>query len=460
MPDPSLLVSVPSISEPALAPDGGSVVYALEPVPNLTGRVDWAGERGRAEDSLRAALDGLGYPVADVVTSRLVDPVDWARDGLVAGTPFSISHRFFQSGPFRPSNVERRAPGTGVRRLRYGAGHRRTDGARVGATGRRPRSSKGRDSVIDAEVPAGLEAAYAQCRELTRRHGTTYYWATQLLPRRSRPHVYALYGFCRYADDIVDDLDDQPTANAGRRRWPTSAIVCGSRWPGRRSTRSPIRSWPPSPARPVSYDIGPDCFERFLRSMTMDLTVAGYDTWDDLCGYMDGSAAVIGEMMLPILEPRDAARRPNRLAMLGLAFQLTNFLRDVGEDLDRGRVYLPSVELERFGADPWARRVTPAWRDLMRFQIDRNRALYRRGRRRRGHAAGVVGARHRDGAGAVLPHPRRDRGQRLRRLLAPGPRADGRKLRVAGQQWTARASRADDRRLASVAVLIGAGDHG
>ncbi len=111
MPDPSLLVSMPSISEPALAPDGGSVLYALEPVPNLTGRVDWAGERGRAEDSLRAALDGFGYPVADVVTSQLVDPVDWARDGLVAGTPFSISHRFFQSGPFRPSNVERRAPG-------------------------------------------------------------------------------------------------------------------------------------------------------------------------------------------------------------------------------------------------------------------------------------------------------------------------------------------------------------
>ena len=90
---------------------------------------------------------------------------------------------------------------------------------------------------------------------------------------------------------------------------------------------------------------------------------------------MDGSAAVIGEMMLPILEPLNgAAVSPAR--QLGLAFQLTNFLRDVGEDLDRGRVYVPVADLERFGADPWARRVTPAWRELMRFEIARNRTLY------------------------------------------------------------------------------------
>jgi phytoene synthase len=109
--------------------------------------------------------------------------------------------------------------------------------------------------------------------------------------------------------------------------------------------------------------------------MAMDLTVTGYETWDDLCGYMDGSAAVIGEMMLPILDGRDPrALSPAR--DLGLAFQLTNFLRDVGEDLDRGRVYLPAEDLRRFGADVTARRVTPAWRELMRFEIDRARQLY------------------------------------------------------------------------------------
>src|SRR3954451_20689021 len=82
-----------------------------------------------------------------------------------------------------------------------------------------------------------------------------------------------------------------------------------------------------------SFDIDPDCFRRFLRSMAMDLTVESYETYDDLVDYMDGSAAVIGEMMLPILEPRSIdAVAPAR--DLGLAFQLTNFLRDVDEDLD------------------------------------------------------------------------------------------------------------------------------
>ena len=99
-----------------------------------------------------------------------------------------------------------------------------------------------------------------------------------------------------------------------------------------------------------AFDIGTDSFRRFLRSMEMDLSITGYATWADLSVYMDGSAAVIGEMMLPILEPRSPdARQPAR--DLGLAFQLTNILRDVGEDLDRGRVYLP-----RRGPRPIRRR--------------------------------------------------------------------------------------------------------
>ena len=125
----------------------------------------------------------------------------------------------------------------------------------------------------------------------------------------------------------------------------------------------------------LRWDIDPDCFRRFLRSMAMDLTVDRYETWDDLGVYMDGSAAVIGEMMLPVLQPIDsAATGPAR--SLGVAFQLTNFLRDVAEDLDRGRVYLPQEDLRRFGADPAARAVTPAWVALMEFEIARARALY------------------------------------------------------------------------------------
>jgi phytoene desaturase len=111
MADPSLLVTVPTLTDATLAPPGCSVIYALEPVPNLEGRVDWSQQRPHAEAGFRARLAKMGYPVDDIVVSRLVDPVDWARAGLVAGTPFSMSHRFLQSGPFRAANVERRAPG-------------------------------------------------------------------------------------------------------------------------------------------------------------------------------------------------------------------------------------------------------------------------------------------------------------------------------------------------------------
>ncbi len=120
-------------------------------------------------------------------------------------------------------------------------------------------------------------------------------------------------------------------------------------------------------------------FEAFLTSMRMDLTVTGYPTYADLERYMYGSAAVIGLLMVPILEPvDDAAYLPARA--LGEAFQLTNFIRDVGEDLRRGRVYLPQEDLARFGvtradlAGPTPNdRVTA----LLRFEIDRTRALYR-----------------------------------------------------------------------------------
>ena len=89
----------------------------------------------------------------------------------------------------------------------------------------------------------------------------------------------------------------------------------------------------------ITCGIEPECFERFFGAMRMDLTVTSYRTWNDLCGYMEGSAAVIGEMMLPVLEPMSpAAKEPARA--LGFAFQLTNFLRDIDEDLDRGRVCL------------------------------------------------------------------------------------------------------------------------
>jgi phytoene synthase len=218
-----------------------------------------------------------------------------------------------------------------------------------------------------------LEQSYAECRVLNKRHGTTYYWSTYVLPRVKRHHVHALYGFCRHADDIVDDLGDTPVdvrakalADFGDRFFAdldagdSDDLVL-------KAVIHTVRA----------FRIPPECFERFLRSMTMDLTIDHYDTWDDLRGYMDGSAAVIGEMVLPILEPTSPAARPHARD-LGDAFQLSNFLRDVAEDLDRGRVYLPQEDLHRFGAEAALaeRRVTPGFVDLMRFEIDRCRALY------------------------------------------------------------------------------------
>jgi 15-cis-phytoene synthase len=218
-----------------------------------------------------------------------------------------------------------------------------------------------------------LDASYRRCRALAREHGTTYYLSTFLLPRQAWRHVWALYAFCRCADEIVDDLGPAPVTERERtlRAW-------GDRFfadLGAGASDDPVLQAVVSTVR--AYGLDPDCFRRFLASMTMDLTVTSYATWDDLLVYMDGSAAVIGEMMLPILEPPAGTAAVGPARDLGLAFQLTNFLRDVAEDLNRGRVYLPHEDLARFGADPATRRVDEAWRRLMAFEIDRCRALYR-----------------------------------------------------------------------------------
>jgi phytoene synthase len=216
-----------------------------------------------------------------------------------------------------------------------------------------------------------LDASYARCRELNKAYGTTYYAATFVLPRVKRHHVHALYGFCRYADDIVDDLGPAPVdvrekalADFGERFFADLADG-DSDDPVLKAVVHTVKA----------FSIDPGCFRRFLRSMTMDLTVTTYDTFDDLFDYMDGSAAVIGEMMLPILEPSSPAAAPHARD-LGIAFQLTNFLRDVSEDLDRGRVYLPQEDVRRFGANPGERRVSGSWRELMRYEIARTREYY------------------------------------------------------------------------------------
>ena len=217
-----------------------------------------------------------------------------------------------------------------------------------------------------------LAESYDLCKEFNKRHGTTYYWSTKVLPREKQRHVHALYGFCRYADDIVDDLGPVPVDTRERALKDFGDRFFADLAAG--ESRDPVLQAVVDTVTTCKIDEG--CFRRFLHSMTMDLTVEKYETWDDLLGYMDGSAAVIGEMMLPILEPMNpAAIGPAR--DLGNAFQLTNFLRDVNEDLDRGRVYIPQEDVRRFGVDLAERRCTPQFVELMKFEIERCRALYR-----------------------------------------------------------------------------------
>jgi phytoene desaturase len=110
MTDPSFLVTVPTLGDPSMAPPERHVLFALEPVPNLDGMIDWTRDRARARTELLGRLEDAGYPV-DGDVEIVVDPTDWERDGMERGTPFALAHRFFQSGPFRPGNVHERAPG-------------------------------------------------------------------------------------------------------------------------------------------------------------------------------------------------------------------------------------------------------------------------------------------------------------------------------------------------------------
>jgi len=224
--------------------------------------------------------------------------------------------------------------------------------------------------------PRTLSAAYERCRQLHARHGRTYYLATLLLPRWKRRHVHALYGFTRYADEIVDDLAstlDPPAQAAALAAWGERFFAGLHGAP----VDDPVLPAVLHTVRAFDLEVGD--FEKFLASMAADLHTGSYRTYEDLCGYMEGSAAVIGTMMTPMLEPSDPARAREHARQLGLAFQLTNFLRDIGEDLRRGRVYLPTVDLERFGvtrADLAATAASPAVRALLAFEIDRARAHY------------------------------------------------------------------------------------
>lgn len=227
--------------------------------------------------------------------------------------------------------------------------------------------------ILDPE----LRQSYSECKRLNAEHGKTYYLATLLLPKAKRPHVHALYGFARFADEIVDDLSSTLSPAEKRKaleEWSAKLL-------------KDIRSGASTDAIGKAlvntvnqFQIPIDYFEAFLHSMAMDLDVTSYQTFDDLHEYVYGSAAVIGLEMVHVLGTLPEMKEDALIAAekLGIAFQLANFIRDVGEDLDRGRIYLPLDELKMHGVTPESLRsriVTPELRSALAFQISRVRQL-------------------------------------------------------------------------------------
>ncbi|MBJ7393957.1 MAG: hypothetical protein RLY38_467 [Actinomycetota bacterium] len=236
-----------------------------------------------------------------------------------------------------------------------------------------------RELVSSGITDVGMQESYERCRKLNSKHGKTYYLATLLLPPGKRPYVHALYGFARYADEIVDDLSSTLTdqeksdwlVNWGNdflrdlKRGKSDDPIC-------KAVVDTVNRW----------EIPSELFEAFLHSMRMDLTVTQYQTFQDLHEYVYGSAAVIGLQMVPILEPTSQIAY-ERAQDLGIAFQLANFVRDVSEDLTRGRIYLPMEELAKFGVDRayLQRRVADKnVKDALKFQIQRVKQLEEKSR--------------------------------------------------------------------------------
>ena len=219
-----------------------------------------------------------------------------------------------------------------------------------------------------------LRESYAECKRLNSLHGKTYFLATLLLPKAKRPFVHALYGFARYADEIVDDLNSQLSEvekASELQKWSDQILrdlLSG------KSTDLTGAALIDTVNR---FDIPLKYFEAFLHSMEMDLTITEYKNYEALMEYVYGSAAVIGLQMVPILGPL-SPEAYQCAEKLGIAFQLANFIRDVGEDLDRGRVYLPLDELATFGvtrSDLEKRILTPEIIDALKFNIARVRRL-------------------------------------------------------------------------------------
>jgi phytoene synthase len=230
--------------------------------------------------------------------------------------------------------------------------------------------------MTDRSTSEFLIAGLEQCRQITRRYGTSFYFATQFFPAEMRNGIYAVYAFARIPDEIVDDCSEHDgekrlaKLNQWRTSWLKASRDGGSDDPVLNAIVQMFSK----------YQIGTDLGEAFLRSMFMDEEKSEYQTYEDLTDYMYGSAGVIGLMVTKVVGYSTEEAFPYAIK-LGYAFQLTNFLRDIREDLEElGRVYMPQEDLRRFRltrSDLAGRCRDDRWIEFMNFQIARNRQLYR-----------------------------------------------------------------------------------
>lgn len=218
-------------------------------------------------------------------------------------------------------------------------------------------------------------ADFEACRRLHRQFGSTYYFATLRFPREIRRKVHAVYGFVRMPDEWVDN--GGPTSQVRKEllleEYRRQFILGMDGVPPEHDVLRAFCDVCRECEMPIEEPL------QFLDAMASDLEVGHYETYADLRAYMRGSAAAVGLMMCHVLELKLTANLRQAAIALGEAMQMTNFLRDAGEDYDRGRIYIPQEDLSSFGvseADIAEHLVTESWRRLMRFEIARTRALY------------------------------------------------------------------------------------
>jgi 15-cis-phytoene synthase len=221
-----------------------------------------------------------------------------------------------------------------------------------------------------------LGECYRHCRRIHRRHDPTYYWATRRLPAEVRPAVHALYAFVRVIDEIVDGPQRPPDPAARRAALDRWELMLGDALRGTGGQTQPVVGALADAGRRHRLPLGE--LRLYFDSMRKDSEPVRVQTWDELERYMQGSAGSVGRILAALLGV--PAERRSEFASLALAFQLTNFVRDVREDWGLDRVYLPAEDLDHFGVsvDQIERReLTPGFRRLVALEVERARSLFR-----------------------------------------------------------------------------------